>query len=83
MMRRAILSLTLLLCSILTNAAPRKYGTLINYGIKGGFSSTIYEVNDFVVADMPINEYVAKSEISSFYTAFARINIKSTTCRPK
>lgn len=75
-MRRAILSLTILLCSTLTHAAPRKYGTLINYGIKGGFSSTIYEVNNLVVADMPINEYVAKSEISSFYTAFARLNIK-------
>ena len=48
---------------------------LINYGVKGGFSSTIYEVHDLTVAGMPINEYMTKSEISSFYTAFARINI--------
>jgi hypothetical protein len=56
--------------------AQQKGVALINYGVKGGFSSTIYEVNELSVAGSPINEFIAKSEISSFYTAFARINIK-------
>jgi hypothetical protein len=51
---------------------------LINYGAKTGFSSTIYEVNRLQVSSMPINEYTTKSEISSFYTLFARINIKQS-----
>ena len=67
--------LTLLLCCVHALAQQRE-SSPINYGVKGGFSSTIYEVREFVVADMPINEYTAKSEISSFYTVFVRANLK-------
>ncbi len=48
----------------------------LNYGVKGGFSSTIYEVGQLTVASTPITDYMAKSEISSFYTAFARLNVR-------
>lgn len=75
MIRRVAITLLLCLCCMLT-FAQQKGVALINYGVKGGFSSTIYEVNELSVAGSPINEFVAKSEISSFYTAFARINIK-------
>jgi hypothetical protein len=56
--------------------AQQKGSSSINYGVKGGFSSTIYEVKELAVAGAPINNYIAKSEISSFYTAFARVNMK-------
>lgn len=75
MIRRVDITLLLCLCCMLT-FAQQKGVALINYGVKGGFSSTIYEVNELSVAGSPINEFIAKSEISSFYTAFARINIK-------
>ena len=75
MIRRAAAILTLCLCCALTSAQQRR-ATLINYGVKGGFSSTIYEVHELEVAGMPINDYMAKSEISSFYTVFTRVNIK-------
>ena len=75
MIRRVSITLLPCLCCMLT-FAQQKGVALINYGVKGGFSSTIYEVNELSVAGSPINEFIAKSEISSFYTAFARINIK-------
>ena len=74
-MRRTAALLLCILCCTFTFAKQRT-NSLINYGVKGGFSSTIYEVHDLAIAGSPINEYVAKSEISSFYTIFARINAK-------
>lgn len=74
-MRRAITFLLCFLCCAITFSKQRT-NALINYGVKGGFSSTIYTVHDLTIAGSPINEYVAKSEISSFYTIFARINAK-------
>lgn len=75
MARRALIICILCSCWALTFAQKRETAFL-NYGIKAGFSSTIYEIRDFVVASMPIKDYTAKSEISSFYTVFARTNIK-------
>lgn len=75
MTRRATVIFIVTFCCALIQAQPKK-DALINYGVKGGFSSTIYEVHDFAINGQPINNYMAKSEISSFYTAFARINIK-------
>ena len=75
MIRRVAITLLLCLCCTLT-FAQQKGVALVNYGVKGGFSSTIYEVHELSVVGRPINEFIAKSEISSFYTAFARINIK-------
>ena len=75
MTRRTASILALCLCCTLIHARQRDY-TPINFGVKGGFSSTIYQVNEITIAGMPINNYMAKSEISSFYTAFIRANIK-------
>ncbi|MBR3859153.1 MAG: PorT family protein [Bacteroidaceae bacterium] len=75
MIRRAVIILSLCIYCAFTFAQQGR-DALINYGVKGGFSSTIYEVHDLTVAGQPINNYMAKSEISSFYTAFARVNIK-------
>lgn len=75
MIRRVAVTLVLCFCCTLIFAQQKEIVS-INYGIKGGFSSTIYEVNELMVVGRPINEFIAKSEISSFYTAFARINIK-------
>ena len=75
MTRRAIILSLLCSCWAFTFAQKQKTA-LFNYGVKVGFSSTIYEVRDFMVASMPIKDYMAKSEISSFYTVFARANIK-------
>ncbi len=75
MIRRVAVTFTL--CLLCTFAFARQEGVVsINYGVKGGFSSTFYEVNDFIVAQSPINEFISKSEISSFYTVFARLNMK-------
>lgn len=75
MRRRVAIILALCFCCTLTFA--RQKGTsLVSYGVKAGFSSTFYEVEELTVAGSPINEFTAKSEISSFYTAFARVNIK-------
>ena len=75
MLRRAIILLTLSLCCAFT-FAQHKWHVPVNFGVKGGFSSTFYEVRDFTISGMPINDYMAKSEISSFYTFFLRTNIK-------
>ena len=67
----------LLLCLIslqLYGSQPKSTVT-VNYGVKTGFSSTIYDVREFSVLQHPITEYMAHSEISSFYTAFARMNV--------
>ena len=75
MARRGAVALALCLCFVLTHAQQR--GTsLVNYGVKGGFSSTLYEVQNLTIAGMPINSITTKSEISSFYTIFARLNAK-------
>ena len=73
---KRFLAILLLLCSIVPLPARQQQDPPVNFGIKTGFSSTIYDVQLFQVAGMPINEYNAKSEISSFYTAFARVNIQ-------
>lgn len=75
MIRRGAFILFLCFCSALTYARQREIA-LINYGVKGGFSSTLYEINELTIASQPINEHMAKSEISSFYTAFVRLNMK-------
>ena len=75
MIRRGAFILFLCFCSALTYARQREIG-LINYGVKAGFSSTFYTVQDLTIAGMPINNLSTKSEISSFYTAFARLNAK-------
>ena len=75
MIRRGVAILILCLCSALTFAQQKRVAP-INYGVKSGFSSTIYTVDKLVVTGAPINDYRAKSEISQFYTIFARGNIK-------
>ncbi|MBR4312464.1 MAG: PorT family protein [Bacteroidaceae bacterium] len=75
MTRRVTAIFALCLCCTIIQA-KQKGPSLINYGAKTGFSSAIYEVRDLVIAGVPIKEYMAKSEISSFYTAFTRLNIK-------
>ena len=75
MNRRIAVILIFSLCFACTFAKQRKYA-LFNCGIKGGFSSTFYEVNELAVDGIPINNFTTKSEISSFYTFFLRSNIK-------
>lgn len=75
MFHRVVTILALCFCCMLSHAQQKGFSS-INYGVKGGFSSTIYEVKELAVAGAPINNYIAKSEISSFYTAFARVNMK-------
>lgn len=67
----------LLLCFVniqLYGGQPKSAVTM-NYGVKTGFSSTIYDVYDFSILQHPVTEFMSHSEISSFYTAFARMNI--------
>jgi hypothetical protein len=75
MARRGAIALVLCFCFMLVHAQQRST-SLINYGVKGGFSSTLYEVQNLTISGMPINSFTTKSEISSFYTIFARINAK-------
>lgn len=70
-----ILATLTLLCTGTVSAQSRS-DQLVNYGVKAGFSSTIYDIDQLTIATIPINEYTTKSEISSFFTAFARFNIK-------
>ena len=73
-MKRQVLSILVILCSMSMYASHKK-DSHINYGVKAGFSSTFYDIQELKIAGIPINEYTAKSEISSFYTTFTRINI--------
>lgn len=73
-MKKRLAALILTLCCIFSYAQQKD--NVINFGVKSGFSSTIYEIEKLVVGSMPINELTAKSEISSFYTAFLRVNIR-------
>ena len=73
MLRRVSVILALYFCCALTFA--RQNDTpLFNYGAKAGFSSTLYDVSGLVVAGNSINNFMAKSEISLFYTVFVRLN---------
>lgn len=72
---RTALSVLLLTIALLPSFAQPKQPVNITYGVKGGFSSTIYEVQQLSVMHQPITEHTAHSEISSFYTAFMRLNI--------
>ena len=72
---RTALSVLLLTIALLPGFAQPKQPVNITYGVKGGFSSTIYEVQQLSVMHQPITEHTAHSEISSFYTAFMRLNI--------
>lgn len=74
-MRRQMLVIFAILCCSAVSAQLRRE-SLVNYGVKAGFSSTIYDIIDLQVNTQPISDYTAKSEISSFYTAFARFNFK-------
>lgn len=74
-MKRQIIVILAIFCCVITYAQQRKE-PLINYGVKAGFSSTIYDIIDLQINTFPINDYTAKSEISSFFTAFARFNLK-------
>ena len=74
-MKRSLSLLLLVLISASTFAQKRA-PIHVNFGVKTGFSSTIYEIQELIVAHQPINEYMVHSEISSFYTGFARFNIK-------
>ena len=69
--------LVAILCTCTTLYAQQRKDALANYGVKVGFSSTIYDIMQLSVSSMPINEYNTKSEISSFFTAFTRFNIIS------
>ncbi len=75
MAHRVLITLLLCLCCSLMQAKQRE-DQLFNYGVKGGFCSTIYEVRELTIASMPINAHMAKSEISSFYTFLMRFNMK-------
>ena len=73
-MRYRFALLTLLIISMHAYGQQKPSVTL-NYGLKTGFSSTIYDVRDFSVLQTPITEYTSHSEISSFYTGFLRVNL--------
>lgn len=64
------------LISLQGYANQPKSDITINYGVKTGFSSTIYDVLEFCILQHPVTEFMAHSEISSFYTAFARMNLQ-------
>ena len=49
MKRRGTVILVLCLCSVLAHAR-QKEASLINYGVKSGFSSTLYAVQDLSIA---------------------------------
>lgn len=67
--------LLLLAAALVPGFAQPRPQVNVNYGAKTGFSSTIYEIQNLSVMEQPITEYMAHSEISSFYTIFARLNI--------
>ncbi len=75
-MRRTLTATLLFLCCMVSSYAKQHKEALVNFGVKTGFSSTIYGVQQLQVQGHPINEYTAKSEISLFHTLFTRINIK-------
>ena len=74
-MRHRLALIVLLIISIHVHG-QQKPPVTINYGLKTGFSSTIYDVREFSVLQAPITEYTSHSEISSFYTAFLRVNMQ-------
>ena len=74
MRRLMVFVLVLSLC--LVTHAKHKQESKVNYGVKAGFSSTMYDIIRLEVNSAPISEYSAKSELSSFFTVFTRFNIK-------
>lgn len=76
MIWRTLITIIAISCTCTTLSARQRQDALVNYGVKAGFSSTIYDITQLSVASIPIGEYNTKSEISSFFTAFTRFNIK-------
>lgn len=55
----------------------------VNFGIKGGFNSTMYFVNQFKIKDVTINDIQNNYKVGYFGTFFIRFNMKRHFLQPE
>lgn len=70
---------TLLFIALLTSLSQicqAQKAQRFNYGAKGGFSSTIYSIDQLSISGHEITDFTPNSEVSWFGSLFLRMNIK-------
>ncbi|MCD8030281.1 MAG: PorT family protein [Bacteroides sp.] len=55
----------------------------VNWGIKGGFNSSMYLVSDFKIKDVTIDEIQTNYKIGYFASAFMRLNLEKHFLQPE
>lgn len=73
MTRRLLFFLILLLCMPL--ALTAQHPNRLNYGVKSGFGSTIYYIEDLSIARQAIHDFTPRSEVSWQGSVFLRFNM--------
>lgn len=85
MKRNILLAVILLMC--LTVHAQKTFRIphekKVNFGIKGGFNSSMYFVDKFKIKDVTIDEIHNNYKIGYFGTLFMRINMKKHYIQPE
>ena len=66
--------LPFLLSTLLLTSAFAQSERVVNVGVKAGFSSATYNVLALRVNGKEIRDFTTKSEVSSYYTLFLRLN---------
>ncbi|KAA6306854.1 hypothetical protein EZS27_041483, partial [termite gut metagenome] len=77
-MKRCFVFLIGMLVAVLSFGQREDTGTKkINFGIKGGFNSSMYRVSDFVIKDITIDEVQNEYHVGYDASLFSRFNIKN------
>ena len=59
------------------------YERPVNFGVKGGFTSSLFIISDFLVNGVPIEEVQNNYKIGYFGSAFMRINFERHFLQPE
>lgn len=85
-MKRALLFLITILIYLSIYAQEndkKKEGSLVNFGLKGGFNSSMYFVDDFKIKDVTIDKIQNNYKVGYFGAMFLRINMKRHFLQPE
>ncbi len=70
-------------CFAQENSIASTTNKKINYGIKGGFNSALYFIDEFKIKDITINESQNNYKVGYFGGMFMRINMKRHFIEPE
>lgn len=64
-------------------SAARHYERRVNFGMKGGFTSTLFRVSSFSIGGVPVDEVQNNYKIGYFGSFFLRINLERHFLQPE